>query len=201
MSARQDSGLPIGTTLYPGEGKTDFTLLSRGDRVSGTVYHPGSPTLPLVLACAPDGCSRSAWVDALVLACADFALVASIDLPLCGARTSEKLSEPALDPGHPLAARLRDELQAQTLADLRATLRALLDTTELRPSKLALAAAGIGADLALGFCRDAKDLAAIALAVPRDPGARQLADPDRVRVLDTTETEPVVEFLRSRLAG
>lgn len=98
-----------------------FSLSSRGDRVRGrwSVGPPGRAAFSVVLG-APDGCGSHAWIDARFEAWSEHATLVAPDLPLCGSRTSEKLSEHGLDLAHPLGARIRGDLEIQFAADLGA---------------------------------------------------------------------------------
>lgn len=189
------------TTLYPGDDFVEFSLLSNGDRIRGTLFgRRDDPGRPLLLLAGPDGCARGPWVDAIVEACGEFTSLLSIDLPLCGSRTSEKLSALALDPEHPLARQLHDEIQAQTRDDLNTTVQALRDAADLRPGSLAFVGAGLGLELAHGYCRDSQELklAVVSQSAPATRSALEQALGERLQVCE--EVGALAELLRARLS-
>jgi hypothetical protein len=159
-------------------GEAHWSVLSRGDRVRGRTWKPaGRGRAPVAILCSPDGPwqaelllrARSAW-PALALA--------TFDLVLCGARRSDKLSAQALDPRQPLALRLRDELEAQTAADLAAVCALLRADRSLDPARVSLVAVGLAAELARAFAEGEHGLHALALeksAAPSDAWLRELA--------------------------
>jgi ethanolamine utilization microcompartment shell protein EutL len=100
-----------------------FCLSARGDRVRGR-WVVGPPGPAAVLA-APDGCASHRWIDDRFEAWSSAATLVAFDLPLCGTRTSEKLSEHGLEAGHPLAVAIRPDLEIQLAADL-GVIRALV---------------------------------------------------------------------------
>lgn len=93
-----------------------FCLSSRGDLVRGR-WSVGPEGAVVVLG-APDGCAAHPWVNARFEAWSAAATLVAPDLPLCGTRSSEKLSEHGLDPAHALGARIRGDLEIQLAADL-----------------------------------------------------------------------------------
>lgn len=96
-----------------------FTLSSRGDLVRGRLFGADSRgKRPLVLFASEDGSTYSPSVVATARAWSAWCVLASIDLPLCGARRSEKLSQAVFDAASPLAARLRGDLESQLASDL-----------------------------------------------------------------------------------
>ena len=126
-----------------GDGEYRFWLSSRGDLVRGRVRSSkGGPGQPLVVAAAPGGAADHPWVDALFEAWSEWAALVALDLPLCGSRRSEKLSEPGLDPGHAIAARIRSDLESQLAADLRAVVDLVRGDDRPHPARIALVAAG-----------------------------------------------------------
>jgi hypothetical protein len=105
-------------------GEERFVLGSRGDLVHGRLRrHPRAAERALALVLSPDGAADHPVVERVFAALAELASVASIDLPLCGARHSDKLTEIAFDDSDPVAARLRPDLERQLEADLAITLR------------------------------------------------------------------------------
>ena len=144
--------------------ETRWTLLSRGDRVHGRTWKPPRrERLPVVVLCTADGRAGGDWVERARAAWSPRAAVASFDLVLCGARHSDKLSSEALDPSHPMAARLRPDLEAQTAADLEQVVARLRADPDLDPARVSLVAVGVGARLARGFAAGAHGLAAVEL--------------------------------------
>lgn len=103
-----------------------FCLTSRGDRLRGR--WTGAREGRAVVLGPPDGRASHPWVDSRFAAWSDFATLVALDLPLCGTRTSEKLSEHGLDPTHALSARIRTDLEIQLAADLCA-IRAMIGAT------------------------------------------------------------------------
>ncbi len=150
---------PLGAGFYPDGAESGFTLISRGDRVRGRLARPkGSAPHPLILVAAPDGCAKHASVDALIAAWSSWAAVAAIDLPLCGARRSDKLSLSSFEKGDSIATRIRRDVEIQVESDLERTF------AFLGAERAAFFGSGLGADLAIPFCRNASGLLAIALA-------------------------------------
>ncbi|MEE9278663.1 MAG: hypothetical protein V3V67_00675 [Myxococcota bacterium] len=187
---------PYGASFSREGTESGFSLLSRGDRVRGRLARPESPgTHPLILIAGPDGCARSDSVDGAMAAWTDWAVVAAIDLPLCGSRRSDKVSLSSLETGDSLVARLRGDLEIQVEADLERSFAFLRGA--LGDSPAAFFGSGLGAELALPFCRNASGLDAVALA-PLSPVEASLGD--HVRIFAPRPTrEEVAEFLRSRL--
>jgi len=167
--AAQDpnAGVPGLATRREG-AKTHWSLLSRGDRVHGYVIRPAHPgPNPVILLAGPDGCASSALAESAALACSATAALISFDLPLCGARRSDKLSALALDARTPLAARLRPELEQQVAADLAAVLALVAADPELDASRVTFVGVGLGAELARGFLAAPSGIAHVAIA--KDP--------------------------------
>ena len=136
---------------------------SRGDRVCGRLWLPRNPgsECPLVLL-QPEGVARGrdaeleslervggTWVERGVA-------VATIDLPLRGARADPKLSalvgtpfEPgSLANGDPL----RFELARQSVVDLEHALDALCTLDAIDPDRIAFVGFGLGAMIGAAFC-------------------------------------------------
>lgn len=110
---------PLGASARAiGAGRLEVSLLSRGDRVRARVARAARARAPVVLLGTADGSALSRFADAALGAWSSFATVAALDLPLCGARKSDKLSADAFRPGAPLAQRLRAELELQLGSDL-----------------------------------------------------------------------------------
>ena len=145
--------------------ETRWTLLSRGDRVRGRTWKPARPRgrLPVVVLCTADGKAAGEWVERARAAWSPRAAVASFDLALCGSRHSDKLSAEALDPSHPIAGRLRADLEAQTAADLAHVVAQLRADPDLDPAREACAEAHGHERHARGFAAGAHGLAAVEL--------------------------------------
>jgi dienelactone hydrolase len=146
-------------------GETHWTLLSRGDRVHGRTWKPARHGRhPVVILCTSDGVGSGELVERARAAWSPRAALATFDLALCGSRRSDKLSSLALDPSHPLAARLRADLEAQTASDLAQVVALLRADPELDPARVSLVGVGLGARLARAFAAGAHGLAAVELA-------------------------------------
>jgi len=139
---------PFGASFHAREGVTRFTLLSRGDRVRGVLIsaeNAESHTLVLVL--SPDGTAGHPLVAELASEWRDWTDVASIDLPLCGGRRSEKLSAVAFEAEHPVASQIRGDLELQIQTDLERTAELLADQTGIHESRMACLSVGLAACL------------------------------------------------------
>ncbi|MFQ5514396.1 MAG: hypothetical protein ACE5FG_08135 [Myxococcota bacterium] len=158
-------------------------LISRGDRVLVRWASTGSPTRRLILLAGPDGRARSRFADAALRSWSELGAVATLDLPLCGERHSDKLSAAAFVPGNPLAARLRGDLAQQLCADLGELIRALDHPLGLSAgTRLAYVGIERGAALADAFCEAHPELEVIVLAAREDaalsrPAHAHLVDP------------------------
>jgi dienelactone hydrolase len=143
--------------------ETHWSLLSRGDRLHGRTLRPaGADRPPVTILCTPDGSAAHALVARARAAWPGLAL-AVFDLVLCGSRRSDKLSADALDPSHPLAARLRADLAAQTASDLAAVAALLRADPKLDGGRVSLVGVGLGAELAREFAAGDHGLAAVEL--------------------------------------
>ncbi|MFQ5698266.1 MAG: hypothetical protein ACE5IL_08285 [Myxococcota bacterium] len=150
-----------------------FSFVSRGDRVLG-VYRDAADAerpAPVVLVCGARGAARSADVERAFSQLRAWATAAAIDLPLCGARHSEKLSAQALDPEHCLARTLGPDLERQVAADLEGAFEVLRQRSPAPDPRMGLVAFGIGARLARGFCQSF-DLLAAHLLSSNEPSER-----------------------------
>jgi dienelactone hydrolase len=146
-------------------GETQWTLLSRGDRVHGRTWKPARRgPHPVVILCTADGRGSGELVERARAAWSARAALATFDLPLCGTRHSDKLSASALDASHPLAERLQADLEAQTEADLERVVALLRRDPDLDPERVSLVGVGLGARFARGFAAGAHGLAAVVLA-------------------------------------
>jgi hypothetical protein len=143
---------------------------SRGDlvrcRVAGV--SPGEPR-PLVLLCGPDGASDGAWVDARLERFGRFAVVAALDLPLCGGRSSDKLSDLVFGPSSELGARLAPDLEQQVRHDLERAIEKLVERGAVDADRVALCGAGLGAHLVRGVAESGRRPWCAALLEDDDP--------------------------------
>jgi len=154
-----------------------FELSSRGDRVPGRLWQPGTGAAPhpLILVAHDAGASKepdrpAAWSPWLRAGAA----VAAIDLPLHGERASAKLSRHLLDGLDPAAQRsgaappehrgLWEEFARQAAWDLRRTLDALSGRPEVDTDRCAFAGFGLGAMVGVLFCAADPRPRAVALA-------------------------------------
>jgi hypothetical protein len=168
VAAQEPSAAVRGLAARREGTKTCWSLLSRGDRVHGYVIRPAhAGPHPVILLAGPDGCASSALAESAASACSATAALISFDLPLCGARKSDKLSALALDARTPLAARLRPELEQQVAADLASVLALVAADPELDASRVTFVGVGLGAELARGFLADPNGVAHVAIA--KDP--------------------------------
>ena len=143
-------------------GEQTFSLTSRGDRLHGR--WAVAPEGPAVVLGAPDGCAAHPWVDSRFAAWSDLASLVALDLPLCGTRSSEKLSEHGLDPNHPLSSRIRIDLEIQLAADLCAV-RSMIGAT----GRLAFVGCGPMGDWFRAACERAGGFALVlVIAEPDD---------------------------------
>jgi dienelactone hydrolase len=146
-------------------GETQWTFLSRGDRVHGRTWKPARRGRhSVVILCTGDGVGSGELVERARAAWSGRAALATFDLALCGSRRSDKLSALALDPSQSLAARLRADLETQTAADLEQVVALLRADPDLEPARVSLVAVGIGARLARAFATGEHGLAAVELA-------------------------------------
>ena len=178
----------------PGDATAlSFEFTSRGDRVSGSLRLPAGDgaSVPLVLlqhAPSPgapplDGACRP-WLDGGMA-------VASIDLPLHGARTSAKLTHKllrAMDRGEaasPLEADLWVQFVRQGVADLRRALDVLAahpllaGHPRLDAARVAYAGLGVGATLGAVFCAHEPRVRAAALGLGGGGVGPPAVDPAR----------------------
>jgi hypothetical protein len=129
-------------------GAASLEFLSRGDRVRARLAHAEGSDRPLVLLGAADGDGASPFAAAALEAWSPWASVCALDLPLCGARSSDKLTPAAFEAGTPLAERLRPDLEAQLASDCTRALDALRERFALTPGGVAYAGIARGALLA-----------------------------------------------------
>jgi hypothetical protein len=188
-------------TLDPSERQ--FSVLSGGDRFSVRLAAAQGPSRYLVLLTGPDGCACGGFIDAAIAAWSHFAAVAALDLPLCGTRSSDKLSAVALDRGHPLAGRLREDVARQLRTDLENALEVLSRRLELDASGIAYVGVGLGADLSGPFC-DSGRLSTWVLApydsdLVRGVESAQMVEPPPLEN-PSAWLAKVGELLRSRLS-
>ncbi len=173
------AGVP-GLALRRDGARTAWSLLSRGDRVHGCTVRPtGRGPHPVILLAGPDGCASSAFVESAASAwCAHAALV-TFDLPLCGARKSDKLSALALGTTTALAKRLRPEIEAQVAADLAQLLGLVATDPALDETRVTFVGVGLGAKLARAFAAAPNGVARLEFEASANPKAiwfRKIAD-------------------------
>lgn len=144
------------------DGAAPFTVLSRGDRVRGTLSRPpGRGPHPVVILAGPDGAAAGPFVAAARAAWSARAALVAFDLPLCGARVSGKMSPQALE-------RLRPDLETQARSDVDALLVHLGRDPELDRTRVTLVAVGRSSELLRGLAGHA-GLARVVL----EPTARE----------------------------
>ena len=211
MTEHQSVRDPLGAVIYGGTGgQVRFSFVSRGDRVYGRVVTPPrGGRYPFLLVTAPDGRCENPFVEAAMAAWSGSYAVATLDLPLCGRRRSDKLTAVALNATHPLGRSLRADLESQLESDLTRCLGLLGDLPQLDPANAAYIGVGLGADLARRFCLREPGLAAIVLA-PQDPSVRatfldhRSSNPAHIVELPPEDSpsswlEEVAKFLDARL--
>jgi hypothetical protein len=189
---------PLSATLYRAGPEVRFSLLSRGDRVAGRLVAPEHPqALPLVLLLAADGRAWGCTADAAIAAWSPRMAVASIDLPLCGTRASDKVDLARIVSDDPTGARLRGDVETQLASDLERTL-ALLRTGEPRLGSACtgLVALGSAAQLVATLAAHPSGLRAIGLASPltRSP-APSAGSACEILTLDPPEDPPGADWL------
>ena len=124
---------------------------SLGDRVRTRLALPaGTGPHALVIYLPADGDAAGADANQAVARFRTLAAVACLDLPLCGSRHSEKLSDRVFDPADPLHARLYPDAERQLAADIDAVLARLATLPEIDRERTALVALGRGAALTGG---------------------------------------------------
>lgn len=122
--------------------------LSLGDRVRVRIATPGKGVHPALLVLAGDGTANGPEPQRAVIQFGSWAVVACLDLPLHGSRTSEKLSAIVFDRDHPLSAELWNDVVQQLDADLATVANRLRARPDVRADRIALVAWGVGAQLA-----------------------------------------------------
>jgi dienelactone hydrolase len=132
---------------------------SRGDRVAGRLWLPRhhAGECPLVLLQPADDPARAAGLDRIGAAWSERGIaIASIDLPLRGARSDPKLSALVGTPFAPGSLRdgeaLRFELARQAVIDLERALDALCTLDAIDRERIAFVGLGLGAMLGAAFC-------------------------------------------------
>ena len=151
------------------DGERRFWLSSRGDLVRGRVCSSkGGSGQPLVVVATPSGSADHPLVDALFEAWSEWAALVALDLPLCGSRRSDKLSEQGLDPGHAIAAQIRGDLESQLAADLRAVVEMVTGRDPARPVRIALVTSGAPAAWAEAAARSAGGFDPVLVAAEAD---------------------------------
>jgi pimeloyl-ACP methyl ester carboxylesterase len=132
---------------------------SRGDRVAGRLWLPRhhAGDCPLLLLQPAGGPAESTGVERIGAAWTERGVaLASIDLPLRGARSDPKLSALVGTPFEPgsLASgdALRFELARQAIIDLERALDALCTLEAIDRERIAFVGLGLGAMLGAAFC-------------------------------------------------
>lgn len=166
---------PLAAVFRNGPGDEQrIEFSSRGDRVSGWLKTPSaSGPPPLVVLGHGAGLSTSdPRLVALASAwCQRGAAVAAFDLPLHGARKSDKLSDALLEAmgeperlEHPDALRLCCEFLVQAKFDLRRAIDALCLEERVDRSRIAYAGFSLGAMVGAHLCADEPRVACAVLA-------------------------------------
>jgi len=146
-----------------------FTLSSRGDLVRGRlVDRCDNPGRPLVIVGGPSGSADHPVIDRIIDTWTDWCAVAAIDLPLCGARSGEKLTELVFGPGTTLRDPFAADIEAQVAHDLRSTAQVLAERGASSGVKLAFVGLGLSAELARGFADAAEPFDLVSLAAAGD---------------------------------
>jgi hypothetical protein len=169
----EQSGPAEGTTWVarPEAGSsTDeggFCLLSRGDRVWGRCRPAaaGGGRRGAVIFLSPDGESEHDWVTRAFQRWSAWATVATLDLPLCGRRYSEKLSAAADDPGSATGRRVQPDLARQLAEDLGRLVHLLGALCRVEPERTAVVALGLSVARLLP-CLEEGDWPPVAVLAP-----------------------------------
>jgi hypothetical protein len=156
----------------------EWSLLARGDRVRGRIAKPaGAGPHPVVVLAGPDGRAEGPFVETALAALLPRRAVVVFDLPLCGSRKSDKLSAYALDARHPLAQRLRPELEAQIAADLAAVLALVAGERDLDAARVTFVGVGPVGALAGPAAKRTSGFADVELVEAASPAwLRELAE-------------------------
>jgi dienelactone hydrolase len=153
----------------------EFELSSLGDRVPGRLLLPVDRRGPFPLILAQHGVGGAKDADYMDAACLPWvrggAAVASIDFPLHGERASAKLSErihglfETRSNLSPFAAELWICFVRQAVIDLRRTMDALAELSEVDAGRMAYAGFSLGTILGVPFCAEDLRIRAAALAI------------------------------------
>jgi len=151
----------VATDLWAGLTAQHFELVSRGDFVSGVLYRgrpvdrdPESDSPLLLIQHATEGGAYSDYLACAAAWSKEGLAIASIDLPLHGARSSPKLSGRLVDGIRRLSQdeeldqdcwALVEEFARQTTSDLVRTLDALSALPGIDPNRLGFMGFGLGA--------------------------------------------------------
>lgn len=176
-------------------------FLSRGDWVRLRLLGPTrAHGVPLLLIGTQDGDAAGSCAERALATWSHRALVAVVDLPLCGARRSDKL-----DP-RTHGELLRRDLEEQLAADLAGALDLLEDALGHGRRPVAYVGLGLGAEFAAPFCEGEPRLdgfvlataASCAVVVTRTP----VADHVETETLATLEpTDALLDRLRGLLGA
>jgi hypothetical protein len=189
----------VASVRRTGDGETQVSFLSRGDRVRGRVRAHAAPRAPLVVLGPPDGAAWGAYADAALRSWSAWGSIASFDLPLCGARRSDKLSAIAFDPEADLAAAIHGDLEAQLESDLAIALDWLAEELPSPAPRTAFVGLGRSAALARSFCEGESRLDTALLAIEPQHALvlTRNADGDRVFERSLPSFEPRAVALQS----
>jgi len=118
-------------------------LKPAGDRLRVRLRHLDAEAAgPLVIVYASDGDSENAELDEVFDQLSPWCTIAAPDLPLCGARSSDKLSAAAFDPQHALSNTLLSDIRLQLRDDLKLLLAALAEPRRVDQKRSAVLACG-----------------------------------------------------------
>ena len=176
----------------PGARAHEFEYSSRGDRVTGLWFAPGSGDRPhpLVLVQHALGDSAAGVLGAL---CADSipsgVALAAIDFPLHGARADQKLLR-MLESGDARCAGLAGEFVQQAVIDLERALDALGAHAAIDAQRIGYVGFGLGAQIGAAFC--ALDPRPAAAVLASGSGGALAAAPDLERSLARIAPRPVL---------
>jgi cephalosporin-C deacetylase-like acetyl esterase len=184
---------------HPALRTRELEFSSRGDRVSGRVILPaeGGGPLPAVLL-QGDASAAHELAGSPAVAWAELgAAVATVDLPLHGARADQKLLSMLPEPGDAAPAwrrALGREFARQAVIDLERTLDALCALEWIDPERIVYVGFGLGGRLGAAFCALDARIRAAALEVsaggPELPGADPAAWVGRIPPRPLLALEP-----------
>jgi len=168
---------------HPALRVREFEFSSRGDRVPGRLLLPATGSGPHPLVMLQDAAGAAAATSSALATDGPWAAggvaVASIDLPLHGARSDQKLlarlpapGEPAPDPRR---AALAFEFARQAVIDLERTLDALAAVEWIDAERIVYVGRGAAAAAGAAFCAlDGRPCAAVLAFAEGGPGRPEL---------------------------